>query len=418
MSIVRKSTLRCGIKVITEEVPDVESSTIGIWVRTGARNEDPRVNGVSHFIEHLLFKGTPSRTALDISREIESVGGVLNAFTGRETTCFYAKVLIKDLPRAVDLLSDMVLHSNFDPVEVNKEREVILHEIKMVDDTPDDLIHDLFAERFWQGHAMGRPVLGTRETIKGLGHDDIIDYYKDRYTSANIFICAAGGLKHDRVVSLLEAAFSGMARTRGRAALERPSPVKGAELVTKKTLAQVHLCLGVPVPGQSDPDRFKVYLMNTMLGGGMSSRLFQEIREKRGLAYSVFSYLSLCSDAGSLTVYAGTSRESFAEVVRLVFREFARMRRGVDEVELGHAREQLKGGMLLGLETSDNRMTKLARDEIYFGRPITVKSIVREIDRVTAADIQTLAKGVLQSRRSTLVALGRVSPEGLPAVFS
>ncbi len=418
MSIIRKSRLRCGIKVITEEMPDVESSTIGIWVRTGSRHEDRRINGVSHFIEHLLFKGTPTRTALDISREIESVGGVLNAFTGRESTCFYVKVLNKDLPRAADLLSDMVLNSNFDPVEVDKEREVVLHEIKMVGDTPDDLIHDLFAERFWRDHPLGRPVLGTKETIRGLSTDDILDYYSERYTPSNIFISAAGGLTHDRVLSLLEGAFAGVKRSTRALAPAHPVPVRGSELVTRKTLAQVHLCLGVPVPGQSDPDRYKVYLLNTMLGGGMSSRLFQEIREKRGLAYSVYSYLSLCSDAGALTVYAGTSKESFSEVVNLILKEFAHLRRGVEDAELTRAKEQLKGGMLLGLETSDNRMTKLARDEIYFGRTVTIRKIKREIDRVTTADIKALAGKVLTSRRATLVGLGRVSARGLPAVFS
>lgn len=417
MSIIRRTTLPNGIKIITEEVPDVESSSIGIWVRTGSRNETAEVNGVSHFIEHLLFKGTERRTALDISKEIESVGGVLNAFTGREYTCFYAKVLNKDLPLAIDILSDMIINSRFDPVEIGKEKQVVLHEIEMVEDTPDDLVHDLYAERFWGDHPLARPILGTRNTIRSMTRENILDYFRARYRTGGIFVSAAGGLEHASTVKLVRSAFSGIKKTLHGGAVRKPRPRRGLNIVTKKGIGQAHLCLGVPVPPQPHPDRYKVYLLSNILGGGMSSRLFQEIREKRALAYSVFTYLNLCMDAGSLTVYAGTSGESFPEVVDLILKEFGKLRQGVGSEELSHAKEQLKGGMLLGLEASDNRMTKLARDEIYFGRPVPIKRIVREIDKVTPGEMTTLAKKVLSPSKATLVALGRVSRKGLPKIF-
>lgn len=413
MSRIRKSLLDSGIKVITEEMPEVESSTIGIWVTTGSRNETPEVNGVSHFIEHLLFKGTEKRTALDISKEIESVGGILNAFTGREYTCFFAKVLNKDLATAIGLLSDIFLNSKFDPVEMDKERMVVLQEIKMVEDTPDDLIHDLFAERFWKDNPLGWSILGPSKTIKSMKRDDVLRHFKTQYRPENIFIAAAGGLSHDRVVRMLRRSFGKLKPSGSKEATLAPKAFRGSKLV-KKDLEQVHLCIGVPAPPQPSQDRYKIYLLNTILGGGMSSRLFQEVREKRGLAYSVYTYLNLCKDAGSLVAYAGTSRDSFAEVVDLILREYAKISKGVSAEELRNAKEQLKGGMLLGLETSDNRMMKLSRDEIYFGRMISTREIVKGIDSVTVAQLKETAKGLLKPGKITLVAIGKVSEKGLP----
>ncbi len=417
MSLIQKKVFDNGIGVITEEMPDVESSCVGIWVPAGSRNESREVNGISHFIEHLLFKGTARRSALDISREIESVGGVLNAFTSREMTCFYAKVLNKDLPLAIDLLSDIFLHSKFDRAEMEKERLVVLQEIKMVEDTPDDLIHDLFAERFWKGQAIGRSVLGTTANIKAITRDGVLDYFTSHYRGRGVFIAVAGGFRTKGVVRLLKRTFGRLRLSPRQSSNDGPAPSAGARLIKKK-LEQVHLCMGVPAPPQCHPDRFKVYLLNTMLGSGMSSRLFQEIREKRGLAYSVYSYLSLCRDAGSLIAYAGTSKESFPEVVTLMLKEFARIGKGVGKTELANAKEQLKGGMLLGLETSDSRMTKLARDEFYFGRHVPVKEIVRGINKVGLKDISETAKRLLTPERVTLVAMGRVSMNGLPKRLS
>jgi predicted Zn-dependent peptidase len=331
----------------------------------------PSVFGSPHFIEHLLFKGTEKRTALDIAREIESVGGILNAFTGREYTCFYAKVLNKDLPLAVDILSDVFINSKFDPLELEKERMVVLQEIKLVEDTPDDLVHDLFAERFWLGHSLGSPILGNVKTIKSLKREDISIYFKRHYRPGRVFITAAGGLKHGPLVKSLKETFGRLEDTPVQETLTSPVNTPGIKLL-KRELGQVHFCLGVPALSQAHPHRYRLYLLSTILGGGMSSRLFQEIREKRGLVYSVYSYLNLCKDAGSLVVYAGTSKQKLGTVLGVLLKEFKKLRKGVSRVELRGAKEQLKGGMLLGLETSDNRMSKLAKDEMYFGRVVPV----------------------------------------------
>ena len=416
MSKVRKTLLKKSkVTVITEEMPDVESSTIGVWVKTGSRFEPTRTRGISHFIEHLLFKGTRKRTALDIAREIESVGGNLNAFTGREYTCFYAKVLNKDIPLAIDLLSDILLNSTFNASELERERSVVLQEIKMVEDTPDDLIHDLFAERFWQGHPIASPVLGSMETVSSITRDDVREHFGARYNSSNIFISAAGGFSHKAVLRLLDSAFKTVrdGNPEGDGGAEAPEPSRGVKLV-KRDLEQVHFCIGVPAVSQAHPERYRYYLLNTILGGGMSSRLFQEIREKRGLAYSVYSYLSLMKDAGSLVMYAGTSKAEFGKVVGLVLKEYAKLRKGVESDELKRAKRQLKGGMLLGLEASDSRMMKLARDEMYFGRHIPVEELVRGIDRVRLVDVKEIAAKALRPGNMTVVAIGKVTGRNLP----
>ncbi|MBI5874848.1 MAG: insulinase family protein, partial [Deltaproteobacteria bacterium] len=329
MSRIQRTQLKNGLKIITEEMPDIQSASIGIWVNIGSRNEDSKKNGISHFIEHLLFKGTKKRTALDIAREIESVGGVLNAFTGRENTCFYAKVLSKDIPLAVNLLTDIFLNSKFDKQELEKERAVILQEIKMVEDTPDDLIHDLFATAFWKGHPLAMPVLGNLQTMSSLKRDDVFSYYKQSYLPHAVIITAAGDIKHKSLLRLLKpfekmpvsesSIRRGGFQTRPYNS-ELPKPHPGITL-EQRNLEQVHLCLGTASPNQAHPDRYKIYLLNTLLGGGMSSRLFQEIREKRGLAYSVYSYLNLCLDVGSLVVYAGTTPDTFGKVVELILKE-------------------------------------------------------------------------------------------------
>ncbi|OGQ06222.1 MAG: zinc protease [Deltaproteobacteria bacterium RBG_19FT_COMBO_58_16] len=414
MSLIQKTALKSGINVITEEMPDVESATIGVWVNTGSRNESPEVSGISHFIEHLLFKGTLKRTSLDISREIESVGGVLNAFTSREYTCFYAKVLSNDLPLAIDLLSDIFMNSKFDKSELDRERMVVFQEIKMVEDTPDDLVHDLFAANFWQSHPLGRSILGTRKSVGELTRAQITKYFSEHYASNKVLITAAGKLKHRTVVRALNKTFGHVKSRPPKEDAGMPVSTPGLKLY-KKSLEQTHLCLGMPCPEQPSPDRYKTYLLNTILGGGMSSRLFQQIREKRGLAYSVYSYLNLCRDTGSLVAYAGTSKESFGEVVALMLKEFEKFRKkGVTPTELDNAKEQLKGGMLLGLETSDNRMSKLARDEIYFNHFVPVKDIVKCIDRVTVEDIRAMAETLFVPEKMTLVAIGKVAPEQLP----
>ncbi len=413
MSRIKKTTLASGIKVITEEMPDAESSTIGVWVKTGSRNETGRFGGISHFIEHLLFKGTKKRSALDISREIESVGGMLNAFTSREYTCFYAKVLNRDIAKAASLLSDIFMNSTFEKPEMDKERGVVLQEIKMVEDTPDDLIHDLYAESFWKSHPLGKPILGTAESVGAFTRDDIIDYYDKHYRSDRVFITVAGGASHSKLVSLLKKSFGKIKLNRDKVDLGEPGYSPEVKLYNKD-LEQVHICMGVPVSSQMNSERYKLYLLSTILGSGMSSRLFQEIREKRGLAYSVYSYLILYKDTGSLVVYSASSKENFSEIVRLVLGEFTKLRRGITAAELRDAKSHLKGGMLLGLENSENRMTKLARDEIYFGDIIPVSDVVKSIDRVKRSDIEDMAKKYLKSSSVTLTALGKLRGAKLP----
>ncbi|GMR05194.1 MAG: pitrilysin family protein [Thermodesulfobacteriota bacterium] len=414
MSRILKTSLKSGIKVITEEMSESESSSIGVWVKTGSRDEDPEFNGASHFIEHMLFKGTATRSAHDISKEIESVGGVLNAFTSREYTCFYAKVLNRDIPRAVDILSDILLNSKFDRRELVKERKVIMQEIKMVEDTPDDLIHDLFAEKFYKAHPLGRPILGTMETISSLDRPRLVDYFKKKYVSESIFITAAGGVRHSSLVKLLRSTFGKVEKSGGGEAVEKPEASAGACLV-EKDLGQVHICIGVPVPPQSDPGRYRTYLLNTILGAGMSSRLFQKIREKRGLVYSVYSYLSLFRDTGALTVYAGTTEENFSKVVKLILGEFRNIGKDITASELKDAKSHLKGSMLLGLEASDNRMAKLAKDEIYFKEVVPVKEMVKGIDRVRTRDLKFTASKFLVPEKAALVAMGKVGSARLPA---
>ncbi|MBI5328405.1 MAG: insulinase family protein [Deltaproteobacteria bacterium] len=415
MSKIYKTQLKNGLKIITEEMPDIQSASIGIWVNIGSKHESTVKNGISHFIEHLLFKGTEKRTALDIAREIESVGGMLNAFTGRENTCFYAKVLSKDIPLAVDLLSDIFMNSKFDKKELEKERLVVLQEIKMVEDTPDDLIHDIFAMTLWKGHPLGMPVLGTLQTINSIKRDDIVSYFKQSYLPHAVIITAAGNIEHKRLLKLLKP-FEKMLDYDLKPPIKYlKSPIShSGTALEQRNLEQVHLCLGVPSPNQAHSDRYKVYLLNTLLGGGMSSRLFQEIREKRGLAYSVYSYLNLCSDVGSLVVYAGTAPDTFCKVVELILKELnVFIKKEVPKAELQSAKEQLKGGMLLGLETSESRMTKLARDEIYFKRTVTVKEIVNGIDKVTAKDIMKLANEVFNPEKITIAAIGKVKEKDL-----
>lgn len=415
MSRIQKTVLSSGIKIVTEEMPDVESASIGIWINTGSRDESPATSGISHFIEHLLFKGTERRTALDISKEIESVGGILNAFTSRESTCFYVKVLTKDLPLAIDLLCDIFMNSRFDPAEMEKERQVILQEIKMVEDTPDDLIHDLFAERFWRNGQLGRSILGTAASVGGIKRPDVMAYFGEHYRSTDgVLITAAGGFRHEKAARLIKRHLSKFKGAKRNIVSAAPTSAPGVKLF-RKDLEQAHMCLGVPAPPHASPDRYMLYLINTVLGGGMSSRLFQEIREKRGLAYSVYSYLNLCKDSGSLVAYAGTSTKDFGAVVKLVLAEFAKLRAGkVKKDELGAAKEQLKGGMLLGFETSDARMTKLARDEVYFGRVVPVKELVKGIDGVTLRQFTAGAARLLRPDNVTLVALGKISRRGLP----
>lgn len=406
--MIKKTILNNGIRVITERMPYASSVSIGIWVANGSRHERRESNGVAHFIEHLLFKGTDRRSSLDIAREIDSVGGVLNAFTSREYVCYYAKVLDKFLPKAVDLLTDIFLHSVFDPEEIEKERRVVLQEINMMEDTPDDLVHDLFHQHFWKGHPLGMSILGDARSVSGLTRDSIVAYKEQMYRGDDIIVSAAGNLTHEELILLLEQHLHGIPGGNGRIDSALPVYERRIELI-EKDLEQVHVCLGLKGVQQNHPQRYDAFIMNAILGGSMSSRLFQEVREKSGLAYSVYSYIASHADAGSLVVYAGASPENSAELLEIMLKELGRFKtEPVPELQLDGAREQLKGNLLLSLESSDNRMSRLAKNEIYFGAALPLSEIMDGFDRVSSESIQRLAVEILDNSALTLVMLGRV----------
>ena len=407
--IYKKSVLDNGIRVVTEELSHGRSVSIGIWVSTGSRDEQAEENGISHFIEHLLFKGTKRRSALQIAKEIDSVGGVLNAFTGREYTGIYAKVLDKDLPLAVDVLSDIFLNSLFNPKDVEKERKVILQEISLVEDTPDDYIHDLFNSAFFGNHPLGRAVLGTGETVSSFSRDQIYQYFKGHYIPSRMVISAAGRLSHDRLVELIKGGLGEFfAEDRGRN-IDPPQP-SSTVIIKSKDLEQVHFCLGTASLPHCHPRRYSSYVLNSVFGGSMSSRLFQEIREERGLAYSVYSYLNAYMDAGSLTVYVGTSQEALEKAIKLTVREAEKLTtRPIDDEELSNTREQLKGNLLLSMEHTENWMSRLAKNEIYYGRSFSLKETIERIDEVTAEEVKELAQEIFNPQYFTLAILGPIS---------
>jgi predicted Zn-dependent peptidase len=411
--LYRKTILDNGIRVVSEEIDHVRSVSIGIWVLCGSRHEDRQTNGMAHFIEHMLFKGTRNRTAFDIASAIDSVGGVMNAFTGKEMTSFYIKVPDYHVALAIDLLSDIFKNSLFDPEEINKEKSVVLQEIKMLDDSPYDYIHDFFDEKFWKDHPLGYPVLGNKTLVDGFSRDAIVGFVNDRYQGENIVLTAAGNLTHDILVEQVNQAFSsvdGKVRQNGISAPE----VSAGIAVIEKELEQVHLVMGCPAPSSVSPQRYPSFLLNAVLGGSMSSRLFQEIREKRGLAYAVHSYLSPYQDVGMLGIYVGTSKDSVRAVVGLIFDELLRMTNlSLTEQELHSAKEMVKGNFLLSMESTDNRMTRLARNEISFREHIPTEEVVRRIDCITCEDIQSLAGEMFNPAAIGLAAIGPITEKDL-----
>jgi len=402
----QKTVLDNGLRVVTEKIPYLRSVSIGVWVITGSRDEQPQENGISHFIEHLLFKGTERRTAFDIAKEIDSVGGTLNAFTGREYTCFYAKVIDQNLPLAIDLLSDIFLHSLMDLKDIEKERMVILQEIKMVEDTPDDYIHDLFNRACWGDHPLGFPIYGTSDLVQSFRRDQLHQFFKDNYPPDRIVVCAAGNLEHRQVVDMIERTFGKISKSEKARGRSKPDPISTTN-IRKRDLEQVHFCLGTRGLQYNHSLRFASYILNTILGGGMSSRLFQEIRENRGLAYSVYSYLPTYIDSGLVVVYAGTNEDSFQEVIELVLNEFDHLKKEpLKNEELETAKEQLKGNLLLSLESSDNLMTRLAKNEIYFQSYLPVGKILKGIDEVKEETVRQLANEIFDERLFCLTVLG------------
>jgi predicted Zn-dependent peptidase len=413
--VVATTRLSNGVRVISERLPDLASVTIGIWVENGSRYEDAEEAGISHFLEHLFFKGTSRRSAAQIAQEIDAVGGVLNAFTGKEHTCYYAKVLRKQLPLALDLLGDIFTGSQFAPEEIERERTVIIQEISQVEDTPDDYVHELFTLAFWPGHPLSRPIAGSEASVSRFRREDFLRFMGARYRPDRILIAAAGDVDHEEVVEAVGRAFGGLTGV----AVSRdggPPQARGGLSLHEKPLEQVHLCLGAPGLPQADPDRYAAHLVNVTLGGGMSSRLFQEIRERRGKAYTVYSFLSSYFDAGYLGVYVGTSAEWVREVVEVIRGELKRIAgEGLAADELERGKNQMKGNMLLGLETSDSRMSRVAKNEIYFGRDVPLGEVAAAVDAVTRDDIVRVAERMFRTRDLALTVLGDIHKEHLDA---
>lgn len=404
--VFNRQVLPNGMVVLTERMPAVKSASIGVWVKVGSRDESPEVAGVSHFIEHMLFKGTERRSAQEIAKAIDAVGGTLDAFTSRESTCFYAKVLGEHLPLAIDILADTFLHSRLAPDDIDRERQVVLQEIKMVEDTPDDLVHDLFAEAIWGDHPVARPILGQKEIVLRLSQSDIRRHMDRFYRPDCTVIAAAGDIEHDQLMDLVVRAFDGFD---GQSIhFDPPAPVSTAAMrVEERDTAQLHLCLGMDGLPHAHEDRYAISLLNAMLGGSMSSRLFQEVREKRGLAYSIYSYQASYRDCGLLVVYAGTSPESSSQVVDLIRAECARLRdEPVDPIDLQQAKDQLKGNLLLGLEGTSSRMTRLAKMEIYFQRNHELDEIIAGIEGVSAHQFQALAERILRDEAFAITSIG------------
>ena len=410
-----KTVLDNGIRVVSRAMPDNRSVSLGIWVENGSRHEARAQNGISHFIEHLFFKGTEKRSAARIAEEMDAVGGVLNAFTAKEYTCYYAKVLDENLPLAVDLLTDIFLHSVFASDEIERERQVILQEISQSEDTPDDYVHDLFNLDFFPDHPLGRPICGFATTVNGLGREDIVRFIRDRYLPQRVVVAAAGHLDHEYLVREIGGRLGTISSSANGPNVELTPPrLQSGTFQHAKSLEQAHLCFGVAGVHQSDPRRYVAYVLNTLLGGGMSSRLFQEIREKRGRVYSVYSFLSSYRDVGYLGVYAGTSLEWAKEVVELIVKELKKFADGdIGAEEIERTKSQLVGNMILGLESSDSWMSHIAKDEIYFERPITLEDLIRDVRAVTRDDTVELAAALLRPEKMALTLLADVEKKKL-----
>jgi predicted Zn-dependent peptidase len=407
--MVVREVLDNGLRLITETMPHVRSVTIGVWLTRGSRHESDARSGIAHFVEHMLFKGSDTRTAEDIAQSIDSIGGQLDAFTAKEYASYYIKVLDEHLPLAVDLLSDIVLRPAFAPEEIEREKKVILEEIKMVEDTPDDLVHELFTQYFWEGHPLGRPILGSKETVEALTQDALREYFAGAYVGSNIVVSAAGNIQHPKVRELIEAAFGGV-KKQGEPLNGTPPRVVPQVITRTKDIEQSHVCLGTTSYPQRHDDRYVSYILNTVLGGSMSSRLFQNVREKRGLAYSVFSGLSAYRDAGNLTIYAGCANEAVEEVVDLCLAELRAIRQTpVPESEIRRAKDHLKGSLMLSLENTASRMSHLARQEIYFDRHFGLDETLEGVERVAADDVQRVATELFSggSVAATVVGSGR-----------
>ena len=412
---VKKTVLKNGVRILTKKIPQVRSVSMGVWVNVGARDESIEENGLSHFIEHMLFKGTAKRTAYELAKEFDAIGGQFNAFTSMEVTCFHARVMDDHLVRMTEILSDIFLNSSFDASEVENERPVILSEIGMVEDNPEEYVHTLLEKNIWGDHPLGRSILGTRETVDSFSAETIKNFFHNFYQQDKIIISAAGNIDHDHLVSLIGPAFETVSSNGAFPA--RKQPVQQSETTfSERKLEQVHVCIGTEGLSITDPKRFSASLTNTILGGNMSSRLFQEVREKHGLAYSIYSFTSAGVDSGLFGIYVGTSPDTTNKAIDLIFKEIRKLKNiKVSDSELQDAKEYTKGNIMLSSESTDNQMVRLAQNEIHFGRYIPLADIIKKIEAVTCDDISALTNELFDSARKPAVAiLGALSKD--PAI--
>ena len=415
-SIYKKTVLPSGLKIITESIPHVRSVSLGVWIDVGSRDEKPKSSGVSHFIEHMVFKGTKSRNAIEIASYLESVGGMLNAFTSREQTCYYAKFLDDHMEKAVDILADLITNAVYIPTDIEKEKKVILEEISDVEDSPAEIVHDLFASTIYGDHPLGFPILGQRETVKSMNRSKVLRFANKYYRPNKIIIAACGSLNHRKLVNLIKKYFNG--NMQPGTANGRKLPSWQAELKTvKRKSAQAHICMGVPVPAYSDSNRPATLLLNAILGSGMSSRLFQHLREELGLVYSVYSYLDYYEDNGTFGVYLATDKNNVQKAVAAVRKQLDRIaQEPLPKDVLSNIKEQLKGGLVLGLENMSNRMNRLAKHEFFLERHITLDDTINMINSVTADQITDVAKTLFDYNKFSGVTLGPVKGNAFSAL--
>lgn len=404
----QKHVLDNGVRVLIEELPHVHSAAIGFWVDTGTKNETEENNGISHFIEHMMFKGTSKRTSLAIAQALEDTGGSLNAFTDKEMTCYYARVLDDQVELAIDVLSDMLLNSTMDPVEIRREKKVVLEEIKMYEDTPDELVQDLFSQIFWRDHPLGRAIVGTRQSVRRTTREDIFAYMDEFYTPDRLVVSVAGNVSTSDVLRQLEGTVGRLRRHGKKLEEAAPEPVSTTKL-KYKDIEQAHVVIGTQGLPVTHKDRYVLTVLDSLLGGGMSSRLFQEVREKRGLAYTIASFEILYRRAGIFGIYAATNPKSLQQVVDLSLAEVEKVKEGgITEDELQRAKQQLRGSLLLSLEVPRHRMSRMARNELYFGRLIPPAEVIDEIEAVGLEDIQRLTRDLFDPRYLTTTVVGPV----------
>ncbi len=406
-SAYRKTTLDNGVRIITEEIPFFRSVALGIWVRSGSRFEPPDVNGICHFIEHMLFKGTRKRSALTIAKEIDAVGGALNAFTSKELTSYHCRVLDEHLDLAMDLLGDIYLNASFPEEEIDREKQVVCGEICQVEDSAEDLVHEILGIRFWQDDPLGQPILGTIPTIEKLDRQTVVDFKADYYVPGETLISAAGRIEHDAFVDLVSKQMDALPSST-HSPVTKPVKVDSSAHIVSRDLEQVHVCIAMESPSAIDERRHATYVLNTILGGGMSSKLFQEVREKRGLAYNVYSFLSCFSDTGILGIYAGCDPDRIEELLSVMGKETLNFAKTVTEEELQLAKSQIKGNIILAMESTESRMNRLAKSEFYFRRHVVVDEILGAVDKVSLKDLIEISEQLLVPGKYTIVALGSV----------